>query len=936
MKILSLLLALLCIKVTQAQVSVYDCQNNTEVTQTIINNAGSVFQQQCVEFPNTQTFLFNGTFDKEIRASTSIKIEPGFTAGPFTSTSAEMKLSIQPESPVDVAVMNNIDLSNALRYEKLELGVSLPEPLKTKLDKFIENELNPALNYPPSTMVNPFLEWELDVEATFTHLASGETKRLDAFFTRDMQRNYTTKYWDATPTNYHMRLRFAPPEVGEWQCIIQIKSNNLLITESAPFNINVVESGKHGYISVHPNKKNFQLDGEVIYPLGQNLPHVEDYQPGVQSNLVDNTEFNNNIDGWQEYINLIDQFGDAGGRFTRIFMAPWAGLIEWEEKGNYFRRMHQAYELDNVLDKMAEHDMYTIFDLLLHSYYMTYSDYDKWAWDWDRHMRCTSTDTCDNGVLSGGRWYPSNTMNPWELDFVIHPYNDNPGNYLEAGQDPKLPHEMFLNESDLTYHEQRTRYYISRYGYSTQIYIWEQLDEPFHMSEDAILGQETPYYDVNHPLHNEVQLALETYIPRMHAYIREHLDHQHQLLGISAVNRFGHDSQISKHDWSIIDPLADCIGLNPYPILPNELVKNSHDDPDYNLLYAENERSFLAAVSVFGNNFRNMNPSGANELPNPFPSPGYSSLKRPVYYSECGEDGLVYSGFAPCQAGTDENIDNMRFGFSGAAGFNKWHYGFGNNYGVWESIVRAEGHMNGSDVKNVIGNNYYLQGRQHEEVIIGAMQPNKGDALEMQYYLRLDKTAAVGYVYNRTVNYRTAGPGANCGSYDPSESNYNIDINIGWQDDGPFKKLKIGDLPNDTEYRIDFYGYPNGNYIFTDYQQTGTNGKFIVEFPDLSKQRALVWFVVTKQATRNLLITDQISTIESVDLEVFPNPTSDIVNIPVDFGEMHLFDAVGNEITLEINRKNEGYFQVNLEKLTKGCYYLKATGKNDIIKIIKI
>lgn len=143
-------------------------------------------------------------------------------------------------------------------------------------------------------------------------------------------------------------------------------------------------------------------------------------------------------------------------------------------------------------------------------------------------------------------------------------------------------------------------------------------------------------------------------------------------------------------------------------------------------------------------------------------------------------------------------------------------------------------------------------------------------------------------------------------------------------------------MPKDKKYRIVFYEYSNGNYIFTNYQQTGTNGKFIVEFPELTEQRALVWFVVTKQATRNSLITDQISTIELVDLEVFPNPTSDIVNIPVDFGEMHLFDAIGNEITLEINRKNEGYFQVNLEKLTKGCYYLKASGKNDIIKIIKI
>jgi hypothetical protein len=57
----------------------------------------------------------------------------------------------------------------------------------------------------------------------------------------------------------------------------------------------------------------------------------------------------------------------------------------------------------------------------------------------------------------------------------------------------------------------------------------------------------------------------------------------------------------------------------------------------------------------------------------------------------------------------NEKMDNTRFGFSGIAGFNKWHYFQGNQYGVWENIIRAEQHMNGQDVKNVIGTDY-IQG----------------------------------------------------------------------------------------------------------------------------------------------------------------------------------------------------------------------------------
>jgi hypothetical protein len=54
----------------------------------------------------------------------------------------------------------------------------------------------------------------------------------------------------------------------------------------------------------------------------------------------------------------------------------------------------------------------------------------------------------------------------------------------------------------------------------------------------------------------------------------------------------------------------------------------------------------------------------------------------------------------------NEKMDNFRFGFSGIAGFNKWHYFQGNEYGVWENIIRAEQHMNGQDVKNEIGTDY--------------------------------------------------------------------------------------------------------------------------------------------------------------------------------------------------------------------------------------
>lgn len=935
--------------IANAQVSVFDCNLYDPLTESAITSGGQLFQQPCILLNNPSGYVFDQNENYILESNSEIHIVPSnFYAGNFTSTGG-LNLRIGQVQPTswDVAVMNYAALTNVQRYDKLELGISLPEPYKTKLDKFIANELNPALNYPASEMINPFLEWELDVEATFTHQTTGEAKTLDAFFTRDMQRNVDTKLWDEIPSNYHMRVRFAPPKTEKWNCVVRIKIDNQLLSESISFPINVVESGKHGYISVHPNKKNFQLDGEVIYPVGQNLPHAieqSDQELNPAYNLFTKTEFANNIEGWQDYISTIDAYGDLGGRFTRIFMAPWAGLLEWEKKGNYFRRMHQAYELDNVINKMEEHDMFTIFDMLLHNYFMVYADYNMWNWDWDRHMYCESGG-CNGGEPNNTRYYPTTTNHQDELGFIINPYNDNPGNYLDPNQHPKMPHEMFTLENDLKYHEQRVRYYISRYGYSTQIYIWEQLEEPFHLDQDGILdGRSTnypsktePYFKASDPLHNDVHAAISNYVQRMNSYVRNHLNHKHQLLGVNAVQRITTNDSIAYHDWSITDPNADCIGMNPYPSYPNELIIDNHEDPDYNIFYTPDENTWLAKVSLLGNNFRNTYPFETNTFPNPLTINDFDQMKRPVYLSECGANGEDWNN-KTCMQGTDEKIDNMRFGFTGAAGFNKWHYYMGNDHTVWQSIIRAQNHMNSVDVKNVLGDNFYLQGRQQEELTYNNLQNGEGNAIEMQYYLKSDKTAIAGYVHNRTVNYRTASYSEPCGSpfTDEENQNFNSISNLFWDAAVDWKKLKIGNLPNDADYRIDFYEYPTGNYLFTNYQNTGNNGKFILEFPMLYKDRAVVWFMCYREANRNaIVVNEQVEENPTVDY-VFPNPTTDVVNIPADYGDLFLYDALGNTIEISIIGRKEGYVQLDVHLLPKGCYYLKASYKEEIIKFIKL
>ncbi len=933
---------------TFAQVSVYSCDAYNDPTQAEILNSGGQFYQGCIDLSDPGNYTLQQNFAQEIKATNSIHITDVFHAGPYTGT-ANTHMLLGTSSPFDVAVMNGVMLDNLQRYDKLELGVMLPEPYRTKLENFILKQENPSLTIPSGNMLNPFLEWELDVEAEFTRVGFGTVQKVEAFFTIDQKRNYSTLLWDDIPSDYHMRVRFAPPENGAWTAKIKIKVNEVLVSESISFPLFVVESGKHGYISVHPNGKNLQLDGEVIFPVGQNFPAPEMLEclsdsctglntpwPYSQDNGV--TEFRNSVLGWQKYIDSIDHFGQIGGRFTRIFMAPHAGLVEWEEKGNYYRRMHQAYEIDSVIKVHEKNGMFVMFDLLLHNYFMTWGDYNSWEWDWDRHLYCNDKDAngnyipCGIGpdmVQHGERYYPNANIHGWELNFPVHPYNDNPGNYLDPNQNPKMPHDMFLLESDIQYHEQRIRYYISRYGYSTSIYMWEQMDEIFHMDEDAfdsaITGHSDVYRNPSNQFYTQSHNAVNNYVRRMNKFIRENMEHKHQLLALNCFEMKLDNQPNYSHDLSILDPYGDCFSRSFYPILPDDMIRGgigNHDDPDYNLNVDSEETSMInRKVAAFTTLY---NQTYGHSLP--------------MLFGESGPDGNYYTD-RDCNLGHDEFIDNMRFGFIGAAGFNKWHFYQGNKFGVYENIISADQFMNDQDVKNVIGSSVYYQGRQFEEITTGSLQNGEGDALEMQYYITQDKSTAAGYVYNRTINYKTAG-GGNC--YTPgydNKSNFNDMHAFDWEDDGPFKKLKMVDMPNFTDYLVDFYSYPDGNHLSDYVVSTGTNGKFIVEFPLLNHDLPIVWFVIHQLGNKKCIefnVQDTNTIVSTVAPLIYPNPTTTFLYVPKSIENVVIQNGLGQHQEIKIIKEERDYLVIDIKDFSSGVYFLISSTLESPLKFIKL
>jgi hypothetical protein len=299
----------------------------------------------------------------------------------------------------------------------------------------------------------------------------------------------------------------------------------------------------------------------------------------------------------------------------------------------------------------------------------------------------------------------------------------------------------------------------------------------------------------------------------------------------------------------------------------------------------------------------------------------------------------TYLNQRECQAGTDEKMDNFRFGFSGIAGFNKWHYYEGNEYGVWENIIRAEQHMNGQDVKNVISSNY-IQGRQAIRLdFTDELSLNEGRVLEMQYYLSEDKNSAVGYVYNRTVNYRTAGVGSNCrsGPFDNEQLSYgNFDqvVNFDWNSDDYAYRTEIIDLPNHEDYLFDFYSYPNGEYLSSVTENTGFNDEIRVKFPHLTQDRAVVWFTCQKLGGRAEESTANIKEEEkSQSLMAYPNPTTGKLFIPTNQGAFEVYNSLGMRILVPYSGLNSNERQLDFRGFAKGVYQIHFIENGQTVKI---
>lgn len=876
--------------------SIYDCNLNPWVTPSEIY--APMFTRPCIKMGNGNTYSFGGTTNQMIRADEEIHITGNqeFHAGAF-SPGGQLHLQIFPYRDLDVIVVNYPNFENILRYEKFELGVKLPVGVQTKVDNYI-NEL-PML---PANLLNPFRDDQLRVTAFFKHIPSGTTKSIEGFYYRDMQRNVVSKQWDYQPTPYPFRVRFAPPLNGQWECNILIIVNGVQVEESGTFTFNVVESGNPGFVSKHPNGKNLQLGGQVIYPIGQALPW-----PVGEWNAPQNLE------PWLAYHDMVDQYLSTGNKYVRMLFHPESNDIEFEKLNNYYDRLDYAWEMDKVIEKLEDNDAYVQLCMMMHGNYMNVADYDITRWDFSNVNRNA-------------------------------PFTDQYQSCYKTELGLTDATQMFTNPQAQYHLKQRMRYLISRYGYSTCVSVMDMGSEMYHTGESRQYmltptdtdwvdnGVEipcSPYAPYTRSSDDYARLAVYTYHQMMTDYIKNTLGHTEHLLG-TVYGMVRHETngcgqELMAHypfypwdagkgypDFTYTLPTLDVISINHYSPSPQKLVWNRSSDHDW---FAPNEGSYAAYIHDLHVNFG-----------------------KPVIFTEIGS-----LGYDECDGNTQYYLDNMTIPFTGAAAIYQWHQGFSINqpsgYNRWDELELASQFMNSSMVKNVISTDW----KQYREVSHGT--GNNDGLKEYQMYVSANGDRAVGFVRNRTVNSKTMALTSPCteissGDFsDPKQHVY-------WNDDN--NKLHYLGIQSNSDYLVHWYDYITGIEIST---QCITTPLFsfdyeLIKHPDLfawtepgKPFRPVVWFMMEKVNCKSSL-TEMPEGL-SGDAKIYPNPSSGRFTVELlgDLSELTslitIYDLTGrlvrewnvseNPVTLDLSDQPAGAYLVHIR-----------TGESTIVKRVSI
>jgi hypothetical protein len=375
-------------------------------------------------------------------------------------------------------------------YTKVEWGVAFPNEVQAAINNWIINS-NTGLTFSPA--LNPFDPEQIDIWAEVTH--NGVTERVNGFYYIPYERgddpSIDPNYWDWIPqTNlYNFRFRYTPIEIAEHA--VKIRA---VVTGFGEFELPFFEfqsawnAVKDGFIKVSQNNHYLAYnDGSLFFPVGMNItagswnckcdaggdtddcetcyvdgsndpccgldfPYRQDGYNGDNDQQLGSEvkELCLPLASYKKLDLVMQKYIESGANAFKFILNPVYCDIEYERVNNYYDRMHQAWELDKLINTAEQNDLKMQFNMQLQT-------------------------TWQLNANGGSNWDWSNTSD-YQGDPV---WEGNRGNcyWHDLGLDALNPYEFFTSEEARKQYKKKIRYIVARWGYTPNIYLWEIFSE---------------------------------------------------------------------------------------------------------------------------------------------------------------------------------------------------------------------------------------------------------------------------------------------------------------------------------------------------------------------------------------------------------------------------------------------------------------------------
>lgn len=293
---------------------------------------------------------------------------------------------------VKVTVIEPTDFSSIPCFSKAEFSLHFPKEIEDKVSQFVTMTAQREETVNQSEVLNPYLEWEMRFYGEFEHVATGKKIVIDGFYNAEFKswmknplkpgpKNelyLDDEYkklggWIEVPTQNSFLVRFAPPESGAWRAVFYLVTKDGVNEKSVPLEFNVVPSNDLGYVRVAENQRYLELGNTFFPAIGPNIkwPETNPYMDPEFAQLLgpasENYRPNFSVPRvYEKYLEYMTKVSRNGVKTARIIQFPASNEIEWENVGNYTSRLHQAQEMDRILEHAEDLGLYLQWNMAIH------------------------------------------------------------------------------------------------------------------------------------------------------------------------------------------------------------------------------------------------------------------------------------------------------------------------------------------------------------------------------------------------------------------------------------------------------------------------------------------------------------------------------------------------------------------------------------------